>query len=622
MPCIPDAFTDCTPTAADFHGRLYVAFKRRRSNEIRVVSTDNPEGALDRWEYEVLPSPLRGDGPGEIRSSVEPALAVAHNKLWITFKDPDSPALWTCAMEDHGTWIGDAKPVNAQSSSAPAAEHSMVVHRGIGNDSQIRYTYHSVEPLPEDEEIPGAMSDTSPAVAFWSPDARIARRIVAFKDRSEIKVTMTAGWGWTTPEPVAGADTDRRPALEMHRDRMYLAYKRRDSTRVWLGTYNDLSWILHGVLAGISTSSGPALASHNNQTLYVVYRQEGTDEVCYGPIPPPSLDALTIMTLNVRIHPKDPWVLGIGDTSPHHWRQRVNRIVSMLQRYEAGQGPHILGMQELRLNQYRDLQELLPWYEDAGLVLRGGWYQPLEGVSIFYRPDRLEVLDSGVSRVTERERKGAGGCPRRHRHNDLYPTERYRCPAQLKITWSRFRDLHTDRTFYVYNVHFPGNTCQKLGAARIMRDLVSARAHASDPVVALGDFNIGYAADDLEENWQHHEVLDEAYRELEGMSGGLVNAYMTIRDPHRYPYFCSGNRNYGNRRRGRFIDHVLVSPSFQIYDADIDRTMFNQAGDAATVPCRAVDDDGYCLNVGDFADYSAMYSDHWAVWASLVWFPE
>ncbi len=75
------------------------------------------------------------------------------------------------------------------------------------------------------------------------------------------------GWEWTTPEPVAGADTDRRPALEMHRDRMYIAYKRRDSTRVWLGTYNDLSWILHGALAGISTSSGPALASHNNERL-------------------------------------------------------------------------------------------------------------------------------------------------------------------------------------------------------------------------------------------------------------------------------------------------------------------------------------------------------------------
>jgi hypothetical protein len=61
------------------------------------------------------------------------------------------------------------------------------------------------------------------------------------------------------------------------------------------------------------------------------------------------------------------------------------------------------------------------------------------------------------------------------------------------------------------------------------------------------------------------------------------------------------------------IDHVLVSsPSISVA-ADVDRTMFTSEGIA--VACDIVTN-GSCANGMSARDLN-LYSDHWAVWATI-----
>ncbi len=65
------------------------------------------------------------------------------------------------------------------------------------------------------------------------------------------------------------------------------------------------------------------------------------------------------------------------------------------------------------------------------------------------------------------------------------------------------------------------------------------------------------------------------------------------------------------------IDFVLVSPQLiDVLDASIDRTMFTS--DGQLVNCNQIDSQGLCTGTNYRAKDLKMYSDHWGVWARLV----
>lgn len=87
-------------------------------------------------------------------------------------------------------------------------------------------------------------------------------------------------------------------------------------------------------------------------------------------------------------------------------------------------------------------------------------------------------------------------------HSDITLREKYRCnrggvsweykmldpKRDMKkwlVVWGRFRDKVTDKTFYVYNTHFPtGHHCERVGSAHIMAERIAQRHHPSNPVIA------------------------------------------------------------------------------------------------------------------------------------------
>jgi hypothetical protein len=102
--------------------------------------------------------------------------------------------------------------------------------------------------------------------------------------------------------------------------------------------------------------------------------------------------------------------------------------------------------------------------------------------------------------------------------------------------------------------------------------------------------------------------------------GPTVNCYRQIQNRLENDEFGTGNAGYANLRRGEMIDFILASgPPFQVCDADIDRTMFTEDGEP--VNCQRIDGSGRCQGTGHQANGLRMYSDHWAVWAGLTWFP-
>lgn len=609
---IPDAYTDQAPSAAVFGGRLYVAFKDRDSDRIRLASTATPDIPAS-WEIIDLTFGFPEPGPAEIRTLRAPALSAYALRLWLAFKGHDDPNIWVVAMDAHGEWSGYGYLSDAQTSQDPAMAGNLVVHRGQVSN-RVRYTFHSTGlALQVDREIPYTRCNSAPAVAYWPPGT--SHPIVAYIHINEIMVTKggiaprISGYDWTAPvgtEPsaVLGSRASERPALAMHRDLMYVAYKEDRGRRIWFGTYNLRSWILHGVIPGCITARGPALVSFY-QTLYVVFQRATTGEVDYGPVPTPSIpEPLTVMTLNARVNSR-------SDRFPNRWRDRLPRIVTMLQRYEDGQGPHIVGMQEVKWRQYRHLRDSLHALDyNSVWEPRGGplFWTRSEGMALFYRPDRVDLLEWGEFTITHRGRRERGGCPERWVWGGDH--------SNRNIIWGRFRDLIADRTFYVFNSHFGGyDFCERGGNALFMADNINHRPHTTDPVIAMGDFNIG---EDIGEDGDL--VIDEEFQDLLNNTG-LVTSYRRIHSFHETQQFGTGNAHFSNLRTSKKIDFVLVSaPPFQVYDADIDRTMFTESGDP--VNCYRIDHMGRCEDTDHIARYLRMYSDHWAVWASLVWFPE
>jgi hypothetical protein len=91
---------------------------------------------------------------------------------------------------------------------------------------------------------------------------------------------------------------------------------------------------------------------------------------------------LLTMTLNVRIP---------IDDCDESWENRRPRIIKMLMRgYEEHQGPYIVGMQELKAETYNDLTNDLTNYRSFRKDRGDG-----EILAIFYRPDRLDLLEHG-----------------------------------------------------------------------------------------------------------------------------------------------------------------------------------------------------------------------------------
>lgn len=179
--------------------------------------------------------------------------------------------------------------------------------------------------------------------------------------------------------------------------------------------------------------------------------------------PAPQAPPLRVMSFNVR--------LPMESDGANRWEARRELAAATI----AEAAPDLVGTQELHKPQGDWLVERLPQYAWFGRDRRGGHDD--EHMGVFYRSDRLRVLESGdfwLSATPE----APGSISWGH-------------PLPRMATWALFERIADGRRFYLFNTHLPyrdqDDEARERGA-RLLATRIAALP-ADVPVVVTGDFN-------------------------------------------------------------------------------------------------------------------------------------
>lgn len=206
-----------------------------------------------------------------------------------------------------------------------------------------------------------------------------------------------------------------------------------------------------------------------------MYRRPPTNALCWllalclpalaacATTTPAAQAPLRVMSFNVRL-PTD-------DDGVNRWEARRELAASMI----ADTAPDLIGTQELHRPQGDWLVERLPRYAWFGRDRRGGHDD--EHMGVFYRSDRLRVLESGDFWLSDTP--------------DVPGSISWGHPLPRMATWALFERIADGRRFYLFNTHLPyrdEDDAVRERGARLLVERIAALP-ADMPVVVTGDFN-------------------------------------------------------------------------------------------------------------------------------------
>ena len=170
---------------------------------------------------------------------------------------------------------------------------------------------------------------------------------------------------------------------------------------------------------------------------------------------------LRVATFNIR---------GPANPPPNDQKSREPRIRKIIEDNQFD----IFGVQEAFREMHTDHIEAMPGYAriDGDNKAFKDWSRR---DSIFYRTDRLELLDQGIFMLSETpEVPGSRG---------------WDCAEARLAVWAKFEDKFTGKIFYLYNTHLDHvSKSAKLNGAALIVSHAEKNA-AGCPVILTGDFN-------------------------------------------------------------------------------------------------------------------------------------
>ena len=179
-------------------------------------------------------------------------------------------------------------------------------------------------------------------------------------------------------------------------------------------------------------------------------------------IVPVTAQELNVMTFNIRYNT-------VTD-SLDAWPYRKDKVASQILFHES----HIIGVQEALHDQVTDLQQRLPRFKYEG-VGRDDGKEKGEYSAIIYDTTRVQALQSKTFWLSETP--------------DVPGSKGWDAQITRIVTWVKFRDRKTKKTFFAFNTHFDhiGKVARR-ESAKLLLQKIKETAGAV-PVVITGDFN-------------------------------------------------------------------------------------------------------------------------------------
>ncbi len=211
------------------------------------------------------------------------------------------------------------------------------------------------------------------------------------------------------------------------------------------------------------------------------------------------------MTFNVR-YPNP------GDGA-NIWSARRDLFIQTVK----AQAPDVMGTQELFYEQGQYIVEKLPDYAWFGVSRRGNHED--EHMGVFYRKDRLRVVDSGDFWLsTTPERPGSSS---------------WQMSLPRMVTWALFEMTSGGAKFLFLNTHFPHRANDEAARVKCAR-LLAARIGLYDddlPIVLTGDFNAPAAGGAYA---QFSPLMKDSWKEANpGKDAGTFHAFRGKPGPDR-----------------------------------------------------------------------------------------
>lgn len=232
---------------------------------------------------------------------------------------------------------------------------------------------------------------------------------------------------------------------------------------------------------------------------------------------------INVMTFNIR--------LNVGSDSLNSWPHRENLVVSQIRFFDVD----VLGIQEAKPDQMKDLARLLPEYSYIGVARdTGAWG---EYSAIFYRKSRLELLTSNTFWLS----------PTPH----IPASKGWDAALTRIVTWGKFKDNKTGKMFFCFNTHFDhiGKVARAHSAEMILKAVDSLAKKL--PVIVTGDFNTSV-------NEEPYQIITDKSNPLH-----LQNTFSISKLPHYGP--TGTFNNWGTREVNEFpIDFIFIKNGIRV----------------------------------------------------------
>lgn len=241
-------------------------------------------------------------------------------------------------------------------------------------------------------------------------------------------------------------------------------------------------------------------------------------------------NSLRVMTFNIRYdEPRD----GVNS-----WMHRKTKVADVIRFHKAD----LIGVQEALVGQLKDLQKLLPDFAWCGAGRADG-KNGGEFSAILYHKSRFDLIETKTFWLSETP--------------DKIGSKGWDANLPRIVTWAKFFDKETKKTFYHFDTHFDhiGKTARTESSKLL---LAKTREIAGKfPFVVTGDFNAEESTDVYKiltgkaEN-SGYKLLDARYISRRGHFGGTST--------------FSGFKELEPERK---IDYVFVREGVEVYEHGI-----------------------------------------------------